>query len=829
MNRPPRPSIAPVEPVGSHTPKHSRGLRNPLVALTVGALSIGALTAGAGYPASFSSSPAHSAGDAVESSAGSGMPDGVPAAAAAPEPALPVPQGWDFSEDFPRTSGTGRLVDGALLWSDWLYDDTGAGDYTYNAAGAASNGADIFRAGVAIDEDNTYWRIDWNTLVDADVPIAAWTFDTDSDAGTGVAEWPADAGVTSPGIDSALMVSSRGAWAIDLTTGERENVDSVGGDVTLDMDAKSFVVRVPRNVLPVDEIWNIRLAAGVADADGSGFAAPPESADGTRVYNAGFRDMADEPPVVDGNADASSQWNNGRQSQRLTEGDMSDFVIAVNWDDLLAGATTPEAMPTGYSTRWFVSSVEIAQGFAEGARRSPGPAVLPATFWGRVQPYTVYVPTAYTPQTPAPLTILLHGGDSNHNGFIGDRKDDVYLPMCEERGSICVTPLGRGLSSWYINDSELDVWEAWNRVAAAYSLDSEGTVIGGFSMGGVGATHFLTNHPDLFAGAAIVSGAGYYNASEQRDREGAELRVENLSSVRTYMESGSEDIALANTEHWDRTAHDAGIPYRAHYYDGADHGMLGSWLGWSDAAEYLKDAPDRVTNPSTVTFRWEPGDERPDLGMPVNRSYWLSGLEPRDDDARWSRVTATSHALQTTSFEPLLTDEIQVIDDREVRVRDQRLNAVGAVAPYNAITLEAENSRTMTVDLDAAELDATTAGDLRVHTDGELALELSRAGEQATIVLPAGENRVASPTAPGSVTAFAAGATRHIRWAASESGLPTTYTVRDPSGNILCETTDLRCLVIDRAGKPPKTVTVTASNIVGTSDGAQAEVTRPGR
>ncbi|MDQ0643223.1 alpha/beta hydrolase-fold protein [Microbacterium murale] len=824
-----RTPITPVKRAGSSTRRPSRHLRNALITLTIGTVGIGSLTAGAGHPETFGTGSADDASVAADAPADSGMPDGVPAAASAAEPTLPDAQGWEFSEEFPRTSGTSRLIDGALLWADWLYDDTGAGDYTYSAAEAASNGADIFRAGVAADEDNTYWRIDWNTLVDADVPIAAWTFDTDSDAGTGVTEWPAHAGVTSPGIDSALVVSSRGAWVIDLTTGEQEDVTSFGGAVTLDMDAKSFVVTIPRSALPVNEVWNIRLAAGVADSDGTGFAPAPESTDATRVYNAAFRDMADEPPVVDGNSDASSQWNNGRQSERLIEGDVSEFVIAVDWDDLLSGVTTPEAMPTGYSTRWFVSSVEIAQGFAEGARRSPGPAVLPATFWGRVQPYTVYVPTQYTPETPAPLTILLHGGNSNHNGFIGDRKDDVYLPMCEERGSICVTPLGRGLSSWYINHAELDVWEAWNRVAKSYSLNSERTVIGGFSMGGVGATHFLTNHPDLFAGAAIVSGAGYYNTAELRDREGAELRVENLGSVRTYMESGSNDIALANTEHWDRTAEDAGIPYRAHYYDGADHGMLGSWLGWSDAAEYLNDAPDRVTSPSTVTFRWEPGDEREDLGMPVNRAYWLSGLEPRDDDARWSRVTATSHALQTTRFVPRLTDDVQVISDREVRVRDQRLNAEGAVAPYNGIDLQAENSRTMTVDLDAAELDATTAADMRIHTDGEIELELTRAGEQATIVLPAGDHRVASPTAPGSVTAFAAGATRHIHWAVSDSDLPITYTVRDPSGEILCETTDLRCLVIDRGGEAPKAVTVTASNIVGTSEGTHAEVTRPGR
>ena len=39
---------------------------------------------------------------------------------------LPAPAGWPFGEEFPRTCGTGRLADGALFWTDFLYDDHGA-------------------------------------------------------------------------------------------------------------------------------------------------------------------------------------------------------------------------------------------------------------------------------------------------------------------------------------------------------------------------------------------------------------------------------------------------------------------------------------------------------------------------------------------------------------------------------------------------------------------------------------------------------------------------------------------------------------------------------
>ena len=101
--------------------------------------------------------------------------------------------------------------------------------------------------------------------VRADVPIAVWAFDTDRDASTGVDAGPAAAGVTSPGLEEALVVSSRGAWLHDLRSGEVVDVTERGGRMSVDEDARSFVVRVPEQLLPVRGSWRVRLAAGLAD------------------------------------------------------------------------------------------------------------------------------------------------------------------------------------------------------------------------------------------------------------------------------------------------------------------------------------------------------------------------------------------------------------------------------------------------------------------------------------------------------------------------------------------------------------------------------------
>jgi hypothetical protein len=94
----------------------------------------------------------------------------VPAAATAPEPALPEPSAgeWPFPSDFSHTSGTGLLAGGASLWTDFVYDDHGPlgspigiadsakvsslaevhGGFVYPEGPADKDGADIFAAAV---------------------------------------------------------------------------------------------------------------------------------------------------------------------------------------------------------------------------------------------------------------------------------------------------------------------------------------------------------------------------------------------------------------------------------------------------------------------------------------------------------------------------------------------------------------------------------------------------------------------------------------------------------------------------------------------------------
>ena len=152
---------------------------------------------------------------------------------------------------------------------------------------AARNGADIFRVAVGLTETHTWWRVDWNTLLDPSVPIALFTFDTDrGQAATD--QWPAGAGVRSAGIDLALLVSAAGARLIDLTTRESTPVEH-----TVDTSSRSFLARIPRSLVEPAGTWTVRLGSGLANDEGDGFAEVPFIRGALpgqpNVYNVAFR------------------------------------------------------------------------------------------------------------------------------------------------------------------------------------------------------------------------------------------------------------------------------------------------------------------------------------------------------------------------------------------------------------------------------------------------------------------------------------------------------------------------------------------------------------
>jgi pimeloyl-ACP methyl ester carboxylesterase len=578
-----------------------------------------------------------------------GMPEGAPPAARRPEPQLPVPSGWPFGEEFPRTCGAGRVAGGALFWTDFLYDDHGAtgvpvgdlkiqapprGTYVYPDGPAARNGADIFRVAIGLTETHTWWRIDWNTLLDASVPIALFTFDTDPGR-AGSDEWPAGAGVRSAGIDMALLVSGSSAALIDLTTQVTTPVEH-----SVDMGSRSFLAQVPRSLVEPAGDWTVRLAAGLANAAGDGFADVPFERGALpgqpNVYNIAFRTNEQEPPYL-------NFWSDSAQAAALTSGDVSGFAVSVPWDQLGAGETAPEPVITGPSTRWYVSSVELGQGLEQGWAADDILSTKPQ-FLGRVQPYSICLPSkygSYPPSRALPLTLLLHSLALGQTQFAAIDPRLLH-EVCEGRDSVVVTPLARGPSTWYFDTGELDVWEVWARVAEQLGTDPNRTVISGYSMGGYAAYKLGLTYPEVFAQAVVLAGPPACGVRLLPDidlpadldldspcaREGDTWKLlANARWLPYVIAHGLVDELVPFVSAAEQVLELDRLGYRHRFtvYPLEDHIAWALQDKFEDPIEHMGTGL-RQADPGHITFAWYPQLVRADLGIGPHQVWWLSDL-----------------------------------------------------------------------------------------------------------------------------------------------------------------------------------------------------------
>ncbi len=667
-----------------------------------------------------------------------GMPEGVPAAARRPEPELPAPSKWPFGEDFPRTCGTGRLAGGALFWTDFLYDDHGAtgvpvgdlkiqapprGTYVYPTGPAARNGADIFRVAVGLTETHTWWRIDWNTLLDPSVPIALFTFDTDP-ARTAAEEWPAGAGVRSAGIDMALLVSGTSAALIDLTTRVTTPVEH-----SVDMASRSFLAQVPRAVLEPAGSWTVRLAAGLANAAGEGFADVPAGRGALpgqpNVYNVAFRTSEQEPPHL-------NFWSDSAQAAALTHGDVSEFAVTVPWAALAARETAPEPVITGPSTRWYVSSIELGQGVSADDIFSTKPQFL-----GRVQPYSICLPSTYAPGRALPLTLLLHSLALGQTQFAAIDPRLLH-EVCEGRDSVVITPLARGPSTWYFDTGELDVWEVWARVAEQLGTDPNRTVISGYSMGGYAAYKLGLSYPQVFSQAVVLAGPPACgvrlvpNVDIPADldldspcaREGDTWKLlVNARWLPYVIAHGLVDelVPFASAAEQVLELDRLGYRHRFTVYPLEDHIAWVFQDKFEDPIAHMGTGL-RQGDPGHITFAWYPQLVRDDLGIGPHQVWWLSELKAdpgvtarrgavAEVDARsYARPdpthTVRHHRGVVFNFDPSpgLYSEL-----------DWRVGPPVGALPY--LTLRLNGVAGLTIDVERAGLAALPSSTITVATD----------------------------------------------------------------------------------------------------------------
>lgn len=124
---------------------------------------------------------------------------------------------------------------------------------------------------------------------------------------------------------------------------------------------------------------------------------------------------------------------------------------------------------------------------------------------GRMLSYTLSLPGTPPRDGSQLLVLVLHYGGPP-SGFYGRPLIEQLMgPALAELDPILVAPVTLG-GDWTSAENDVAVFALYDELERAYATDSTARVITGYSMGAVGAWHFITARPDYFMAAVPVSG-----------------------------------------------------------------------------------------------------------------------------------------------------------------------------------------------------------------------------------------------------------------------------------------------------------------------------------
>ena len=637
--------------------------------------------------------------------------------------------------------GTTEWCSGALVYRDYVYDDTGAdtafssphgtslndaaGDVDHRQHGQALNSADLLTLRIEPDGDELVVTALLNTLFPGDATVLALAVDSDNDAATGGGPWGNGIAVASAGHDRVHVLGGR------------------------DAVANTIVGRIPAPA--TGSPW--RLQAVTALGDGT-------------VMNVAFRGTGE-----------TGNWWDEQQADALAAGDVSAFGVVVDPADLDGSTHRPATNEPGFYERIYRSDFSVprtpeetsGEGVAyEGVPGRGASDQFGQSFWylGHHQPYGVYIPPATG--EPFGIQLALHGYSAAHASLVG--APGMQQRFGDDLHRIVVVPLGRGPEGYYSDYSERDVLDVLDDLVASYPVDEAQVFSGGYSMGGYGAYRFAALYPDRFAGMVNWVGfsgdclqgtpaaqgrarqplpAGLSDASagtggrftnDPAERGGCPTGavgnvfdyLDNLRYVPSaLMYSAADELVWANHAVALRERFAALGYEHALWVHTAEHLSYAVLDDWGKEAAFTagRVRPDTV---SRVTYRTNPWMWSPALGIVQDGAWWVDGMVPRDrgpNTAAWApgsldvAVDLTSHACPADQYGLEVSngagaDPVPWVSQIGTPV------ALAAAPAANAISGTLTNVAEVTVDVAGACLDPTQPVTLDVTSDGPAVIHL---------------------------------------------------------------------------------------------------------
>ena len=556
-------------------------------------------------------------------------------------------------------AGRSQVSRGELIYTDYLYDDYGpnlngipdlpqfrdnlapkSGDYGYPADPAryGYNAADLRELRLALDRRGLHVLIYLQTMKAKDAAIATIAIDRDGDGSTGSGAWPDGAGLTSPGSDRFLTLS--GTFG-RLT---RANGTTRGVRVTANLKRNAIEAFVPRRALG-------RLSRRARVAIGVGLAGPNgaylDQGVGTPVFDLGFQ--GEEA------YDLVSHWGDKRQSAALADRGVGGFSSALRPRKLRRHRTIRFKLRPGFYNRIFRSGYSYGEGINLKQDSVEGNA--DPMFLGRFQTYGLYVPKGYRRGRRTPLLLDGHSLDVNHNEYkaVGSRQ---LTQLGDDRRSLIITPLARGMDTWYLDSGLVDVFEAWRDVRRHYRADPDRTSITGYSMGGYMTYRLGLLMPDAFVRASVYVGPPLFymwpypappsTSPEWAVRGNTNLLVGNGLNLPFEINHGNLDelVPVTGVVQQANTFKAAGNPYRFYHHAADDHlAFIAVVNQWEHTREWLGTGR-RNLSPVDVRYRRYPSMDLRRAGLVFDGAYWVDRLRLRDAGAvdSFGEIEATSFA-----------------------------------------------------------------------------------------------------------------------------------------------------------------------------------------
>lgn len=158
-----------------------------------------------------------------------------------------------------------------------------------------------------------------------------------------------------------------------------------------------------------------------------------------------------------------------------------------------------------------------------------------ATSDGGSIPYLLYQPKDYSAAgTKVPFMLFLHGrGESDGPlSVVAKWGPPMRLAAGEHLKYLVVSPQCPKESAWNRDDQQKRLLELLAHIKKTYHIDDDRIYLTGLSMGGYGSWRLATDHPEMFAAAAPVCGAG------------DPTKAANLVKLPIWAWHGTEDTAV---------------------------------------------------------------------------------------------------------------------------------------------------------------------------------------------------------------------------------------------------------------------------------------------